>query len=413
MKKITAIVLILTLLLSGCGTGKTPETTAPTELPTEAPTTAPTTVPTEPPTEPPVLRNPLNGQVVDEPLTNRVFAFSIGNTKESLPHYGISRADVVFESFVNGLTTRRFAMFSNVQDVASIGGSRSMRIQFTDLAEGYDAVALYAGGSSYVIGDLNMSGIDGIISEQWGGDFFYRDKDRIGSGIGYEHSLFDRGDEVVAYAESQGIRVTQDAEHDYGMRFSETPSVAEGEEAGFVTVSMVLSSRIKDSLFTYDPQLQGYTMSQYGVKMMDGFYSVPEVYRNVFVLYVENHTEDGIYHVAETVGQGEGLFACDGRIVPILWHREDNASPFTFTLTDGTPLEQGVGASYISLAPIGSTTTWSAEAPAEVEESMPPMPEVQPTTGREPEETEPVTQAAEPSEQTAVPGETPTEDAAG
>ena len=209
MKKLTAMALIAAAMMTGCGRAKPAETTVP--QPTTEATTEAATEPTTQPTEAPVLYyNPLNGETLEEPLTNRVFAFSIGNTRESLPHYGISRADIVFESFVNGLTTRRFAMFSDVTAVDSVGGSRSMRIQFTDLAEGYDAVALFAGGSGQVMGDLKASGIDGIISEQWGADFYYRDEDRMHNGYSYEHCLFDRGPEVKAYAESEGIRVTQE-----------------------------------------------------------------------------------------------------------------------------------------------------------------------------------------------------------
>ena len=48
MKKLIALVLVLGLVLCGCGNQSAPETTVPTEAPTEVPTTA---APTEAPTE--------------------------------------------------------------------------------------------------------------------------------------------------------------------------------------------------------------------------------------------------------------------------------------------------------------------------------------------------------------------------
>ena len=104
MKRFISLTLILMLLLSGCVVGKTeapkveatqPATTVPET--TEAPTTEPTTEPTEPP----VYRNPLNGQIIDEPYTDRLFACTISNMQENLPHVNLCKADVVFETYVN------------------------------------------------------------------------------------------------------------------------------------------------------------------------------------------------------------------------------------------------------------------------------------------------------------------------
>ena len=66
--------------------------------------------------------------------------------------------------------------------------------------------------------------------------------------------------------------------------------------------------------------------------------------------------------MVNTVGSGEGWFVCGGKMIPILWHRADNNSPFTFTHTDGTPLLQGIGTSYMALAPTGSYIIGSEKA---------------------------------------------------
>lgn len=400
MKKIIALTMVLAMLLCGCGKEETPETTAaPVTEATAAPTTEPTTVPT---TEPvPVYVNPLTGEEIEEPLTNRIFGFSIGNTKEALPHYGVSKADLLFESFVNGLTTRRFAMYSNVQDVTAIGGIRSMRVQWTDLCQAYDAVGVHAAGSGYVLGDMHENGIDNIYGEQWDGDFHYRDKERMRTGTSMEHVLYDRGADIVPFAESQGIRVTQDAEKDYGMHFAEIPSSENGEAADIVNITFILSGREKPTTMTYHKNTGSYSMNQYGVEMVDGIYNnTPELFKNVFALEFNYHGEYNVYHVPETVGDGTGFFACDGKIIPIQWHRADANSPFTFTLEDGTPLQQGVGNSYIAMIPTGSTVTWEA---AETEDAvLPEQPAAEAAeTGAE---AEPETQAAAPVVETeAVP----------
>lgn len=363
MKRLIVLLLTLALLLCGCAEQAQPSEPT-TEAPTTEATTEPATEPTTEPTEPaPVIRHPLTGEILEVPMTNRIFGVSIGNSWDSLPHYGVSKADILFESFVNGHTTRRYALYSDIASVEAIGGSRSMRMQFTDLSLGYDAIAVYAGGSETVIGDLNISGVCGIISQRWGETYHWREEGKL-----YEHALMVNGAGLVAYAENQGWYLTQSEDKDYGLRFTEEATPADGETAEIVSAHFVLGNTDKETLFTYDPEQGTYALSQYNVSCVDGYYGVPETFKNVFLLLCENQNT-GVYHVVNTEGSGEGWFACGGRIIPILWHRADNYSPFTFTLTDGKALEQGVGTSYIGLAPLDSYITYCALDP-EVEETQ-------------------------------------------
>ena len=373
MKKIFALVLALSLLLCGCGgqtlqTEPEADTTASAEAATE-PTTEATTEPTTAPTtEPePVYCNPLTGVEVEEPWTKRVFGVSIGNSKDSLCHFGVSKADILFETFVNGLTTRRFAMFSDMEAVESVGGSRSMRMQFTDMTQAYDAIAIYAGGSEHVIGDLNKSGIEGIIAQQWGADFHYRAE---GRGLAYEHVLMVKGPEVVAYAESLGYDTTQDPDKDYGFRFAQEGAPADGEAADIVTVGFTWSGTVKETVLTYNGEYQSYTLSQYGIECVDAYYEEPETFKNIFVLLCDGYNEN-VYHMVDTVGEGDGYYACDGRIIPIKWQRASETSPFVFTHTDGSQLYQGIGNSYIGLAPEGSYVNYAQAAPQAAEDTVP------------------------------------------
>lgn len=367
MKRTVALLLALSLLLCGCGgRDSAPETTAAVETTVAPVTEAPTEAPTEPAptTEPaPVYYNPLTGEEVDAPWTKRVFGVSIGNSKDSLCHFGVSKADILFETFVNGLTTRRYAMFSDMAAVDSVGGSRSMRLQFTDMTQAYDAIAIYAGGSDYVIGDLNKSGIEGIIAQQWGADFHYRAEDRD---LAYEHVLMVKGPDVVAYAESLGYDVTQDPEKDYGFRFTEAGAPVEGEVAEIVTVGLTWGQTVKETKLTYVQEYEAYTLSQYGIDCVDAYYEVPETFKNIFVLLCNGRTES-VYHMVDTVGEGEGYYACDGRIIPIQWHRDSETSPFVFTHLDGSQLYQGVGNSYIALATTASTVTYTEAQPVPAE----------------------------------------------
>lgn len=367
MKKAISLILILSLILCGC-TAKTPaETTVPTEEPTQAPTTvppttempteAPTKAPTEAPTEPPAPTDPLTGETLEAPLESRVFAVTINNVPGAMPVYGVSKADLFFEMFVNDYCTRGLAMFSDISQVKSVGSIRSMRYNFTDLCQTFDAVPLYAGGSWQVLNDLSNSGLENMNVGATYAEYYYRDQSRLNAGYAIEHCLFVMGEKTVAEAEKIGIRVTQDADKDYGLRFTEDGTPAEGEDAAKITIDLIHHGVSKKTIMEYDAEQGKYQFFQYGRAVYDGYEKQNIYFENVIVMLC-NVYNDSVYHVAELIGSGEGFFACGGKIIPIKWSHESDTAPILFTLADGTPLELGVGNSYIALAPLTSSVVY-------------------------------------------------------
>lgn len=367
MKRILAFVLALSLLvLCGCGSGDTEPSTEATEPSSQLssepsseatdPSTEPSTEATEPPTEPaPAYRNPLTGEPMEAPHESRIVSLSIGNTRDSLPHHGMSQADIVFEMYVNGLTTRLLAMYSDPTDVPAIGSIRSQRYHFTDLSLSYDTISLSAGGSSAVINDVHHSGIDWISVDTTTGNYYcFRNTDRHDSGYAWEHCLFAIGPGLYELAENKGVSTELDPEKDFGLRFTDGAALTEGQTANTVTLTFRLSSSRKDTVMTFNPETGLYEFSQYDQVMVDGNNGQNVSFRNVYIILAETHTDGKGYHISDILGSGEGYFACDGYMVPVQWHRETDSDPFTFTYADGTPVEQGVGSSYIAIAPTQS-----------------------------------------------------------
>ena len=56
--------------------------------------------------------------------------------------------------------------------------------------------------------------------------------------------------------------------------------------------------------------------------------------------------------------EGTGMFACNGKLIPIKWTCGGDFEPFVFTTADGSPLEMERGNTYIAIAPIGSEIIW-------------------------------------------------------
>ena len=356
MKRIFALILALTMALSlaACG-GSSEETSAATTEATTAATTEATTVATTEattaPTEAVVAnRNPLTGEELDEPYVGRIFAVTINNVPHALPHSGVSQADMYFEMLVNDGAVRGLALYTDPSDVTAIGSIRSARYNFVDVCQSYNAILVHAGGSTGVMNDVYNS-IDNIND---GYDCFFRDYDRYYDGYDWEHILFADGSNLEEAAIDCGYE-TELTDHDYGLHFTDGPAVTgDGEDAAAISLSY-WSNNVD---FAYDEETGKYNYSIFGDECYDaGNEDAPEAYKNVILLHTEIYQYD-VYHLADLEGSGEGYYACEGKIIPILWERESDGANFVYTLTDGTPLELAVGNSYVGFVPTENDIEW-------------------------------------------------------
>ena len=368
MKKWIVWALVLSLLLCGCG-GKTAdlvkqESTAvqePEQAPTETVEIVETTEATEEttvPTEPEIFRNPLNGAIIEEPFTGRVYASTISNLQENLPHVGVNHADVVMETYVNmNNVVRCLALFTDIDSVDAVGSTRSTRPIFNDIAQHYALVLSHAGGSDEALNDAKERGIDNFNVDSWAvaqTGASYRDTQYRRS---YENSLFMVGSAFREYAASNGVAM--ELEKDYGFCFADEGTPAEGEDAAEITMTMVYGAAKKNTSFVYNADLDKYVWNQYGKEMKDQITDELEAFTNVLVMFT-NITNNGIYHAADFLAGGTGYYANGGKLIPITWACDDENAAFRFMTEDGTPLEMGVGNTYIAIVTPESPVTWTA-----------------------------------------------------
>lgn len=371
MRRIIALGLMAALLLCGCAAkqeyySEPPVTVAPATEAAEAAeaTQAPTEATTEPTTEPaPVYTNPLNGQVLDAPFTGRVYANTIANTPDALPHVGANQADIVMEMFVNGSVDRCLGLYTDIESVEAIGSTRSTRLMFNDIAQHYSAVLTHAGGSSQCLQDAKNRGID-----NYNIDSLMRQGDPLMQGTAYRddkrsspHNLYGIGSGIKAFVEAQED-VAQTLEKDYGLVFAENGTPEGGQEAENIVIRVSYGTTWKESTMVYDQQAGKYTFWQYTQEMKDYFTQEPEQYTNVVVMYT-NLSLNGIYHQADFVAGGSGYFACGGKIVPMTWTCADEDSAFQFWTESGDPLPFGQGRTYIAITSPDAPVIWTgAEA---------------------------------------------------
>lgn len=348
MKRKLAWLLILTLLLSGCGDRQAAEETAAAVTETTA-ATEPETEPTTVPTEPPVYRNPLNGEILDEPYTGRVFAHTITNTQDALPHVNAVKADILVEAYVSRGVVRCLGLYTNIGEVEAIGGTRSTRLLFNQIARLYDAVLIHGGGFGMVLEDADNKGLD-----HFNVDSLYRQADPLAKQVAYRdkqykryapNDLFGYGPGIVEYVQSQGVRMTQPEDKQYYMNFVDDATPADGEIADEITIYYGFNT--KNTVMKYNRATGKYEYNQYGKLMTDQITGEVEAFNNVLILDASSY-ENYIYTEVNFHCGGDGYYACGGKLIPIEWECTGRNPPECFTL-EGEPLNFQVGNTYMSI----------------------------------------------------------------
>lgn len=355
MKRLIPLLLVVLMLLAACG--KNPEATVP-ETTTQPPTQEPTVV-----TEPVIaFRNPLNGTPLETPWDSRALAIVMPNDPNALPHHGVSQADFLYELEVEGGITRCMAVFGDYAEIEKIGPVRSARTFFTNISVAYDAPMAHCGGSAQALnGQYDDSG-DTVanwehINEFHNGSYFFRDKDRYNyQGYLWEHCLFTDGERMKNCMTARGYDKTYEGGADYGLTFDEEVDMTGGETANTVYVTFRGG---KKTTMTYNADRGLYESTQYNEAYIDANDNSRVGFRNVLILQADQwHDGSGYRTFYDLIGSGNGLFACDGKIVPITWTREHLREPFTYALSDGTPLTLGTGHTYVGIHSPKSTSTY-------------------------------------------------------
>lgn len=358
MKRYIAILLSIAMLfsLAACGNAASsveslvePSATA-TPTPTPEPTPEPTPTPepeissVEEP-EPVGFTNPLTGEDTEEDISAyRPFVAMLNTVEQALPQSSCGLADMLFEIPEEGGITRVMGVYQDITGIGNIGTIRSTREYYLYLAMGLDAIMIHAGCSTTATNILNETGYNTLDFMSHGG-LYWRDSYRQ-ENVGTEHSLYTSSDNLLGYLDdTPSFRTLHEDGFSYPFTFTEDGTPAEGEAATDITVPF---SSYKKTQFVYDEASGLYNVFAYGDPYMDDTTDTQVAVTNVIVIPTTQTTiEEGLQRF--DLSGGTGYFACGGKYIPIRWDKGDTYDCLRFSHTDGTPLDLGVGRSYICI----------------------------------------------------------------
>jgi hypothetical protein len=289
--------------------------------------------------------------------TKRPLYVKIDNNPTARPHYGISKADQVYEWLVEGLTTRLAAVFQS-RDPDVIGSVRSVRMTDLPVVPSLSAAIVYSGGGPEELMTLHY---DEAVAHR------YVDL-KPGYGWGYRVAF-----RPAPYNYFTSYRALQDAmtsapDADQPANVPAwdflPPTVSDPLAGGFASsVAATTISIPYRALFAvryqYNDGTRTYTRFDDGAREVDAANGQAIAAKNIVVILTEvQFTEKfGLDPAGNPkldmvlTGTGQGVVFRDGRRQDVTWSRPDIFDIFTLTNASGEAVRLSPGQTWIHIVP--------------------------------------------------------------
>ncbi|MDO5575104.1 MAG: DUF3048 domain-containing protein [bacterium] len=359
MKKWNLIILTALacgLVMTGCGKGKEE---APAEAvaepvievvtdqtPTEAPAAA-----VEEESREGMYRSELTNEWIDETIKNqRPIAAMVDNEKTALPHYGVSKADIVYEitnSMANDGVTRLMVLVKDWGSIEQLGSIRSVRPTNLQLIPEWNAVICHDGGPFYIDDYLANDYVN-----NFSGGF-----SRVDNGKSREFTEYIlAGDLEKKFADSKYTQEYNDYYPGPHYQFaSETSPVdlssnSKAEDASHIQLPYKHNKPYLD----YNAEDGLYYYSEYGSEHVDpGNNNQQLAFKNVLLQNARYVVfDDNGYMMFHSIDYDrEGYYITNGKALPITWSKAEELAVTQYFDQDGKEITLNTGKTYVALIP--------------------------------------------------------------
>ena len=291
-----------------------------------------------------MTRSRLTGQWVDDSTGNLVpYAVMYNNIYDAIPQSGISEADIVMESLVEGGITRLCCLFENKTSLEKIGPVRSCRTYFLLFAKEFEAIYVHFGYSDFAkpyLDNPQMHALDGETQCN-----FYRTADRIAP-----HNAYTSWSGITESAVNNGYSLVYPDNYISPFKFNTEDSSV------IIPASDLKCDRIdlyyphNMPWFEYNKDDCKYYRYQFDEPHIDEQTGQQLAFDNIIVKYVEPEYFDNGTPDYKVDGTGTGYFISNGLAAPIIWKKgKELSGPTRYYYTDGKEITLNTGKTYIAL----------------------------------------------------------------
>ncbi len=283
-----------------------------------------------------MVMSDLTGEWINADLADkRYFGIMVNNISEAMPQSGVERADVIYEILEEGGITRLLAIYQgDYEDIERIGPVRSARHYFDRKALEYDAVFVHWGHSIYAGQDFDViEDLDDIDLNGKDGSYGFR-VSRPGKAL--EHTGYTSGQNIADAIAKNEFDTEKCDTYKKMFNFNVKDKVPEGgQDANKITTAF---NDGRKPWFEYDADSGLYKRFQYGTEQIDELTGNQLAFKNVIIQFAPHQgisgDQVGCIDV-NLVGEGEGWYASDGKIIPIKWKKSPKYNMIDFSTTNG------------------------------------------------------------------------------
>lgn len=378
MKRLHVLLLVTlssSLLLFGCGKKEEAEEPVVAQVIEQQPaaeeqtdTEEETKTDTETPPEEGMVRSTLTNEWIDGSLEDsRPIAIMVPNDSSALPHYNLSKADILYECPVEGSITRSMAVIKDWENLDRIGNVRSCRDYFVYWAFEWDAIYLHFGGPFYINDVVERSDTDHITGCTYG--------DKRSDGM-YENTFFRATDKKApqnAYASAEGInkgiskfgysKTYRDGYYNpdhFKFAISSEPNTLEkysdavaGEE-----INMKPAYPVTKTSFKYNADDGLYYRSMYGKADVDAANDNQQLsFKNVLIQFTYHEVRDqkGYLAFQDHDTTRDGYYFTNGKGIHVNWKKTADYEATKYYDDDGNEIELNTGKTMICIVEEGDS----------------------------------------------------------
>ena len=369
MRKVLFTIMVLfsaSILCMACG--KKGEDMAPSADEAKQETTIPVVVKDEPQEEQveeePVIeeepeevregfyRSELTNEWTDEAIKEqRPIAVMIDNEKQALPHYGTSRADIVYEmmnSTLNDRVTRFMCIFKDYNSLDQIGSIRSVRTTNLQISPEYNSIVIHDGGPLYINAYFAAPYV-----EHLSGGFA-----RIKNGKPSEFTEYITPGEVTDRCNKEGIELTYNeyyqGSHWQFAKTNHQTDLSDNSDS-FSAVKVDLPYNHNHPKLEYLEDEGVYRYSEYGSEYVDALTNEHMDFKNVIIqesTFTQFDEHGYMNFWIHDNANMHGYYMTSGKAVPITWAKDKyDMFPTQFYVADGTMIQMNIGKTYICIVP--------------------------------------------------------------
>ena len=330
-------------------------------LPTPTITSTATATPT------PYANSPINGVRVSVGVEKKhPLGVMIENHTDARPQYGLSKADLVYESMTEGNISRMLAIFQT-QNIETLGPVRSARTYFVDWCQDYNCIYAHCGGNEDSWAKIDNDGILDL-NEFFFGGYFWRDYNNYFA----PHNLFTSTEKLYQAAKDQNWAVNDadfgawEFKDEGGNQLSVTSSQKENKKTtpASPTATPEPLKQIVRINYSTDPYYSFYyeydaannvykRFDANGNAQMDALDNSQVAPKNLVVMTVErwflNDYEGG--WAMQTVGEGSAKFFIDGKETTGKWVKNSSKERTQFYDDAGNKIVFNRGQIWINIVP--------------------------------------------------------------